>query len=241
MRRLMAAANWKMNGNRTLVKDFAGATWPQDKLDIVFGLPATLLPIAQQDGLNMLAGEDVSAHESGAHTGECSATMLEESGCSYCIIGHSERRSDHGENEELLMQKWRQLKNSGLKVIYCIGESQDAHDSEQTAQVLAAQLQPILDADLIDADTVIAYEPIWAIGSGKAATPAYAEQTHREIRRIIGAKNAKIASSLRILYGGSVKPNNAGELIAAENIDGFLVGGASLNVQSFTGIIEAML
>lgn len=241
MRKLMAAANWKMNGNGVLVKTFAEANWQYDGVDVVFGLPSVLLGGAHHAGLAVLAGQDVSAHESGAHTGEISAAMLKEAGCEYAIIGHSERRTDHGENEALLIEKWQQLKKAGLRVIYCIGESEAAHDAGNTAAVLAEQIEPILAADLIDGDTVIAYEPVWAIGTGKAATPEYAQQAHQEIRQIISKKDAKIADSLRILYGGSVKPDNAAALIAAEDIDGFLVGGASLDVLSFTRIIEAMV
>lgn len=240
-RKMMAAANWKMNGGRELVEAFAQVSWQREQIEAVFGLPATLLDCAQRAGLKKLAGQDVSAHASGAHTGECSATMLKESGCEYAIIGHSERREAYGEDEALLIEKWRQLKAAGLGVIYCIGESEAAHESGETASVLAAQIKPVLDANLIDEQTVIAYEPVWAIGTGKAATPEYAQQAHQEIRRIIAEKHAKISLSLRILYGGSVKANNAAALIAAEDIDGFLVGGASLDVQSFTGIIEAML
>ncbi|MBV7435019.1 triose-phosphate isomerase [Cardiobacteriaceae bacterium TAE3-ERU3] len=241
MRKVMAAANWKMNGNRELVQKFADENWQRDGVEVVFGLPATLLSLAHEKGLGKLAGQDVSAHESGAHTGELSAAMLKEAGCAYAIIGHSERRSDHGEDEALLIEKWRQLKAAGLGVIYCIGESESAHDNGETAAVLRAQLEPILEADLLDEHTVVAYEPVWAIGTGKAATPEYAQKAHQEIRQIVAEKHAKIANSLRVLYGGSVKPDNAAALIAAEDIDGFLVGGASLDTQSFTGIIEAML
>ncbi|UJF24125.1 triose-phosphate isomerase [Suttonella sp. R2A3] len=241
MRKLIAAANWKMNGDVALVDAFAAQNWPQnERIETVFGLPATLLSTAQAQGLAQLAGQDVSAHESGAHTGEISAAMLKAAGCTYAIIGHSERRSDHGEDEALLIEKWQQLKAQGLAVIYCIGESLAAHDAGETAETLRAQLQPIIEAGLIDEQTVIAYEPVWAIGTGKAATPEYAQNAHAEIRQILAEKHARIAPSLRILYGGSVKADNASGLIAAQDIDGFLVGGASLDVRSFLGIIEAM-
>lgn len=241
MRKLMAAANWKMNGNAALVAAFSAHTWPQNEhIETVFGLPATLLAGAHAHGLAQIAGQDVSAHEAGAHTGEISAAMLKAAGCAYGIIGHSERRSDHGEDEALLIDKWRQLKVQGLGVIYCIGESLAAHDAGETVQTLRAQLMPVIEAGLLDAQSVIAYEPVWAIGTGKAATPEYAQNAHAEIRQIISEKYAKIAHSLRILYGGSVKADNASGLIAGDDIDGFLVGGASLDVRSFSGIIEAM-
>ncbi|RKW19623.1 MAG: triosephosphate isomerase, partial [Cardiobacterium sp.] len=169
MRKPIAAANWKMNGDFALVEAFAKHAWPQGNVEKIFGLPAIYLAKAHEMGLAELAGEDVSAHASGAHTGEISATMLKEAGASYAIIGHSERRTDHGETETLLIEKWKQLKAQGLKVIYCIGESLQEYEAGQCDSALLRQLNPVLDAGLVDADTVIAYEPVWAIGTGKAA------------------------------------------------------------------------
>lgn len=239
-RKPMAAANWKMNGNRALVESFAKALWAEG-VERVFALPATLLPAAQAQGLSALAGQDVSAHENGAHTGEVSATLLKETGCTYAVIGHSERRTDFQEDEALLIKKWKQLQDQGITPIYCIGESLEEYDNGTTAESLVRQLQPILDADLLDENSVIAYEPVWAIGTGKAATAEYAQQVHAEIRTMLAKKSATIACSVRLLYGGSVKPDNAKALFAGADIDGFLVGGASLKVDDFQKIVEAMV
>ena len=166
--------------------------------------------------------------------------MLKEAGARYAIIGHSERRTDHGENEALLIEKWKQLKAQGLKVIYCIGESLQEYDAGQCDAAVLRQMNPVLEAGLVDADTVIAYEPVWAIGTGKAATAAYAQEVHGKIRALLRDKAAGVADKVRILYGGSVKPDNAAELFAGEDIDGFLVGGASLQADTFDKIVGAM-
>ena len=241
MRKPIAAANWKMNGDFALVEAFAKHAWPQGNVEKIFGLPAIYLAKAHEMGLAELAGEDVSAHASGAHTGEISATMLKEAGASYAIIGHSERRTDHGETETLLIEKWKQLKAQGLKVIYCIGESLQEYEAGQCESALLRQLNPVLDAGLVDADTVIAYEPVWAIGTGKAATADYAQQVHAKIRALLSERSAAVADKVRILYGGSVKPDNAAELFAGADIDGFLVGGASLQADVFDKIVGAMV
>jgi len=179
MRKPIAAANWKMNGDFALVEAFAKHAWPQGNVEKIFGLPAIYISKAHELGLEILAGEDVSAHASGAHTGEISAAMLKEAGARYAIIGHSERRTDHGENEALLIEKWKQLKAQGLKVIYCIGESLQEYDAGQCDAAVLRQMNPVLEAGLVDADTVIAYEPIWAIGTGKTATFEQAEELLR--------------------------------------------------------------
>ena len=220
VRQPMAAANWKMNGNRALVADFAKAHWA-DGVERVFALPASLLPIAEQHGLSALAGQDVSAHENGAHTGELSATLLKEAGCAYVVIGHSERRTDFHEDEALLVAKWKQIKAKDLTPIYCIGESLEEYEQGTTAQSLARQLEPILEADLLDEQSVIADEPVWAIGTGKAATAEYAQQVHEQIRKMLEKKSVTMAHSVRLLYGGSVKPDNAKALFAGADIDGF--------------------
>ena len=237
MRKAIVAANWKMNGDRALVQAFSEHNWQFATVDTVFGLPFTLLAGAH---FGTLAAQDVSAHASGAHTGEISASMLKEAGASYVILGHSERRTDHGESEALLLEKWRQAQAQGLKVIYCIGESLAEYEQQKTSEALHRQLQPLLATDLLSADDVIAYEPVWAIGTGKSATADYAQRVHAEIRQIIAAKNGNIAPSLRIVYGGSVKPENAGELFQGKDIDGFLVGGASLQADVFLKIIKAI-
>ncbi|SUO94523.1 triose-phosphate isomerase [Suttonella ornithocola] len=240
MRKPIAAANWKMNGSLALLQAFEQAKLGADSVQTIWGLPAVFLHQAHAAGLKDLAGEDVSAHEKGAYTGEISAEMLKEAGCRYCIIGHSERREMHGEDETLLQAKWEQLKAQGIIPVYCLGESEAEYDNGETQAAIERQLAPMLDAGLVDENTVIAYEPVWAIGTGKAATPEYAQKVHEQIRQMIAAKCANIADKVRILYGGSVKPENAGELIAKADIDGFLVGGASLQVDAFGKIIEAI-
>ncbi len=241
MRKPILAANWKMNGNIALVKRFAEYTWYHQSIEIIWGLPSLYLSIASELGLSQLAGQDVSAHESGAHTGEISAKMLKELGCQYVIIGHSERRTDFGEQESLLIQKWQQLKKQELNPIYCIGESLQEYNESTTDMAIARQLESVIAANLIDEHTVIAYEPVWAIGTGNTATPDYAQAVHAKIRHILSDKYANIAPLIRILYGGSVKANNAKDLYHKDDIDGFLVGGASLECEEFQGIIEAIL
>ena len=240
MRKPIAAANWKMNGDFALVEAFAKHAWPQGDVEKIFGLPAIYISKAHELGLEILAGEDVSAHASGAHTGEISAAMLKEAGANYAIIGHSERRTDHGETETLLIEKWKQLKAQEIKVIYCIGESLQEYDAGQCDAAVLRQMKPVLEAGLVDADTVIAYEPVWAIGTGKAATAAYAQEVHGKIRALLQEKASGVADKVRILYGGSVKPDNAAVLFAGADIDGFLVGGASLQADTFDKIIGAM-
>ncbi len=240
MRKKIAAANWKMNGDLSLLKAFAEAKLGTGSVETIYGLPSVFLHQAKAYGITELAGEDVSAEASGAFTGEISAAMLKEAGCTYCIIGHSERREGHGEDETLLKAKWEQLKSQGIVPLYCIGESEAEYDAGETQAAIDRQIIPMLDAGLIDETTVIAYEPVWAIGTGKAATPEYAQQVHDAIRKLIAKKYATIASEIRILYGGSVKPENAGELISQPDIDGFLVGGASLKTELFGKIIEAI-
>lgn len=240
MRKPIAAANWKMNGNFSLIKQFSQYNWPQTDVEKIFGLPFIYLNKAAELKLKELAAEDVSAHEAGAHTGEVSATMLKEVGVQYAIIGHSERRTDHHETESLLIEKWKQLKKQGIKVIYCIGESLAEYEAGQCEEAVLRQMMPVLDAGLVDDQTVIAYEPVWAIGTGKAATAEYAQEVHAKIRTLLHTKLSNTADDIRILYGGSVKPENAKELFAGKDIDGFLIGGASLETLAFSKIIEAM-
>ena len=241
MRKPMVAANWKMNGDPALIDAFAAAKWPKEGVEVVIAPPAVWLAAAKQAGLPGVSAQDVSAHESGAHTGEISASMLKALDCAYAIIGHSERREAYGENEALLIEKWQQLKAQGVGVIYCIGESFAEYENGQRGEAIRRQIEPIAKAGLLDEKSVIAYEPVWAIGTGKAATPEYAQSAHEDIRKIISENCVRIADQIRVLYGGSVKPDNAKDLAGQKDIDGFLVGGASLDVQSFTKIVEAFI
>jgi triosephosphate isomerase len=182
----------------------------------------------------------VSAQERGAFTGEVSAEMLLEFGCSYVIVGHSERRSYHAESDELVAQKAQRALASGLTPIVCFGETLEEREQGATDAVVSRQLAPVLDAMRTQlASMVIAYEPVWAIGTGKTATPDMAQQVHARLRAMLAERDAESAQQVRILYGGSMKPDNAKDLLAKPDIDGGLIGGASLNASDFLAIAHA--
>jgi triosephosphate isomerase len=182
----------------------------------------------------------VSAHERGAFTGEVSAEMLLDFGCSYVIVGHSERRSYHAESDEFIAQKAHRALASGLTPIVCVGETLKEREQGATDAVVARQLAPVLNVVGGQmASVVIAYEPVWAIGTGKTATPEMAQQVHARIRAILAERDAESAQQIRILYGGSMKPENAKDLLAMPDIDGGLIGGASLNASDFLAIAHA--
>ena len=180
-------------------------------------------------------------HASGAYTGEVSAAMLKEFGCRFVIVGHSERRAYHGESNELVAQKALSAVNADLVPIICVGETLAQREAGQTEQVVDAQMEAILAALPISAleRVVIAYEPVWAIGTGKTATPQMAQEVHAMLRRKLAAKDLNAAAKVRILYGGSMKPDNAKELLEMPDIDGGLIGGASLKAEDFLAIIRA--
>lgn len=236
-----------MNGNRVANAHLLA--------DIVAGLDgaaaacAVCAPapyLAQCDGA--LAGtsvawgaQDVSSHGNGAYTGEVSASMLAEFGCSYVIVGHSERRAYHGESNELVADKAQAVLDAGMTPIVCVGETLAQREAGQTAQVVAAQLDAVLTrvgADAV-ARLVLAYEPVWAIGTGQTATPEMAQEVHARLRAQLQAQNAVAADTVQILYGGSMKPDNAKELMAQPDIDGGLIGGAALKAADFLAIIHA--
>jgi len=184
--------------------------------------------------------QDMSAHESGAFTGEVSARMLQDFACRYVIIGHSERRAMHGETDALVAAKAVRALAAGLVPIVCVGETLAEREAGQTDAVVTQQLQPVLAAVGAQlADIVIAYEPVWAIGTGKTATPAMAQQVHELIRAQLAQANATAAVKVQILYGGSMKPDNAKELLAMPDIDGGLIGGAALKAADFLAIARA--
>jgi triosephosphate isomerase len=246
MRRTLIAGNWKMNGsfasNAGLLDGVrAGAAAVSGELAVC--VPAPYLAQVQ----SALAGspvrwgaQDVSAHERGAFTGEVSAEMLLEFGCSYVIVGHSERRSYHAESDELVAQKAQRALASGLTPIVCVGETLEEREQGATDAVVSRQLAPVLDAMRTQlASMVIAYEPVWAIGTGKTATPEMAQQVHARLRAMLAERDAESAQQVRILYGGSMKPDNAKDLLAKPDIDGGLIGGASLNASDFLAIAHA--
>jgi triosephosphate isomerase len=246
MRTPLIAGNWKMNGslaaNATLLAGLLGDREVMSvQLAVCVPAPYLAQVLSMLDGSPVRWGaQDVSAHERGAFTGEVSAEMLLEFGCSYVIVGHSERRSYHAESDELVAQKAHRALASGLTPIVCVGETLEEREQGATDAVVARQLAPVLDAMRTQlASMVIAYEPVWAIGTGKTATPEMAQQVHARIRAMLAEQHAESAQQVRILYGGSMKPDNAKDLLAKPDIDGGLIGGASLNASDFLAIAHA--
>lgn len=248
MRKPLVAGNWKMNGSRDsaadLLKSLVQGLEEGSSAEVLVCPPFVYLADAQR----ALRGSDVTlgaqslcAEEAGAFTGEISATMLQDFDCRYVIVGHSERRALYGEDDALVARKFMAALKSGLVPVLCVGETLDEREQNVTSDVIRRQMSTVLDAAGVDAfaNAVIAYEPVWAIGTGKTATPEQAQAVHAEIRDILRAENATIADSIRILYGGSVKASNAAELFAMPDIDGGLVGGASLDSEQFLAIIRA--
>jgi triosephosphate isomerase len=246
MRTPLIAGNWKMNGglasNATLLAGLLGDK-TELSAELAVCVPAPYLAQVQSalSGSPVRWGaQDVSAHEKGAFTGEVSANMLFEFGCSYVIVGHSERRSYHAESDELVAQKALRAVTTGLTPIVCVGETLEEREQGATDAVVARQLAPVLDAVGTQLTSmVIAYEPVWAIGTGKTATPDMAQQVHARIRALIAERDAEGAQQVRLLYGGSMKPDNAKDLLAMPDIDGGLIGGASLNASDFLAIANA--
>lgn len=247
MRQTILAGNWKLNGSRAfsaaLIGDLVKAL-PVVGIEVVILPPALylaeLIKTYAHSSLRFGA-QDISAHVSGAYTGEIAASMLVDIGAAYTLVGHSERRQYHHETNAEVAKKCVVALQAGLRPIVCVGESLQEREDGKTEQVISSQLAPVLqqvDPSLL-AQMVIAYEPVWAIGTGKTASPLQAQQVHAYIRNQIYRVDAKVAQCLSILYGGSVKPDNAAELFAQEDIDGGLVGGASLQARDFIAIGSA--
>jgi triosephosphate isomerase len=246
MRRRIVAGNWKLHGTRTfataLVGEIAAGAPGGVELLVLPPLPYLGDLIEDFEGAPLAFGaQDVSSNEQGAYTGEVSASMLVDVGARYGLCGHSERRQHHQESSELVARKFRAALSAGLRPILCMGERLEQRDAGQAEAVIAAQLQPVLDLVGVEgfADAVVAYEPVWAIGTGRTASPEQAQAVHAFIRRQIAGHDARIADSLPILYGGSVKPDNAGALFAQPDVDGGLIGGASLVAADFLAIARA--
>jgi triosephosphate isomerase len=244
-RRAIVAANWKMNGSLSLIKEMVSGlnnVELAENVDIVvcpsFPFLSAFTLSAEnehlQNGIN-LGAQNVSEHNSGAFTGEISTDMLKEVTVKYVIVGHSERRSLYKETSTQVAHKVKTVLNAGLTPILCIGESEAERTAEQTETVLASQLQPVIDEIGIEnfTDVVIAYEPVWAIGTGKTASPEMAQATHLFIRQFLANADKNIANKVPLLYGGSVNAANCEELFAQADIDGGLIGGASLKVDEF--------
>lgn len=247
--RPLIAGNWKMNGLKHSMAEFeamiVGAGAVIAKADLLVCPPATLLAIfAEKTGgilpadqkVLALGAQDCHPKASGAHTGDISAEMLADAGASYVIVGHSERRADHGETDALVRQKAEAAWRAGLTAIVCIGETRAQRDAEQTLHVCAGQLSGSLPDGATADNLVVAYEPVWAIGTGLTATAEDVKQVHQLIRDKLITRFKGEGAKIRILYGGSVKPSNAAELMAVANVNGALVGGASLKAADFLAI-----
>jgi triosephosphate isomerase (TIM) len=248
MRVRFVAGNWKMNGNlaanRALLDGLVAAIARIAGVKVAVCPPYPYLSQVQQtlSGTGIAWGaQDVSQHDKGAYTGEVSGAMLVDFGCRYVIVGHSERRTLFGGTNDIVAEKYSAALKAGLTPILCVGETLAQREEGTTEAVVAAQLQTVLQRSGIQsfAQAVIAYEPVWAIGTGKTASPEQAQSVHDFIRRYLAAKDAAIAENVQVLYGGSVKGSNAAELFAMPDIDGGLIGGASLEVQEFATICRA--
>ncbi|MGR3504185.1 triose-phosphate isomerase [Pseudaestuariivita sp.] len=243
MRRKIAAGNWKMNGlTASLTElDTLAARFPKPGCDVLICPPATLIaPAKARAGSIAIGGQDCHTGVSGAHTGDVSAEMLADIGASHVIVGHSERRDDHGESSELIEAKAEAAWRAGLTAVICIGESLAQREAGETLDVLTEQLAQSTPDGATAANTVIAYEPVWAIGTGKVPTLAQIGEVHDALRGQLEARFGAEGTGIRLLYGGSVKPSNAAEIFAVSNVDGALVGGASLKADDFGGIISAL-
>lgn len=249
MRRKLVAGNWKMNGNAEFAKDFSSSlrsklTGSSLACDVMIAPPVPYLCILSEalSGADVkLAAQNVAEYEEGAYTGEVSATMLNDLGCDAALVGHSERRSLYGESDERVAEKVARLLKSGISPILCVGESLEERESGDAKRVVGDQVAFVLKRFPIErlSSLVIAYEPVWAIGTGKTATPEQAQEMHAYIREVVARESEEFAQSVSILYGGSVNGANAKELFAQPDIDGGLVGGASLKVEDFYAICQS--
>ncbi|VAW51570.1 Triosephosphate isomerase [hydrothermal vent metagenome] len=248
MRQVMVAGNWKMNGSSESVKELiAGIKQGMDSVtntEVVVCPPAVYIPRvsgAANGSAIKVGSQNICDEDKGAFTGEISGNMLKDIGCEYAIIGHSERRALYGESDALVAKRFAAARRNSIKPIFCIGETLEERESGITNDVCARQIDAVLALEGVEslADCVIAYEPVWAIGTGKVATPEQAQEVHAFIRGKIAALNAEVAEGLQILYGGSMNPGNAKELIGQPDIDGGLIGGASLKADDFLAICQA--
>lgn len=245
-RRKLVAGNWKMHGTRTMAEALVGAVAAGRPADVEVAVfpPFPFLAGLHAVGLGGIAlgAQDLSEHAGeGAFTGEVSGAMLRDVGCAMVLVGHSERRQYHAESDAVVAAKFRAALEAGLTPVLCVGESLADREAGRTEAVVGAQLGAVLEAAGVDgfAGAVLAYEPVWAIGTGRTATPAQVDAVHAFLRSQLESADAKLARLTRILYGGSVKPGNAGELFACEHVDGGLIGGAALQAADFLAICQA--
>lgn len=247
-RRPLVAGNWKLNGSRAgnsaLISAVLAGLPAQSGTDVVVCPPFVYLAEISadiHDSVIQLGAQNIAAEDSGAFTGEVAASMLREVGCEFVIIGHSERRAFYSETDDLTAAKVAAALRCGLRPILCVGETLAERDAGKTLDVVRRQLEAVLAVAGIEAFDagLVAYEPVWAIGTGRTATPMQAQEVHAEIRATLARRNATIAAAVRVLYGGSVKASNARDLFAMADIDGGLIGGASLDAAEFLGICKA--
>lgn len=249
MRRPLVAGNWKMNGNSestvNLVNGIVDGRADVTNAEVLICPPYILIPRAA-DALNgrddiSLGAQDLDINDSGAFTGQISASMLVDAGCKYVLVGHSERRAIYGESDQDVAEKFKVAQNGGLIPVLCVGETLAEREAADTENVVARQIQAVIDVVGIDklADSVIAYEPVWAIGTGVTASPQQAQDVHKFIRQMLSTLNPAVAENMQILYGGSMNAGNADDLIGMQDIDGGLIGGASLQADSFLAICKA--
>jgi len=243
-RRKLAAGNWKMNGLcADLTEIDALAAEPMAGCDVLICPPATLIApmVARLKGTAIgVGGQDCHAAEKGAHTGDISAAMLADAGAGHVILGHSERRADHGETDSDIRAKTEAAWAAGLTAIICVGETAAERDDDKTLDVVGGQLGGSVPDGATGANTVIAYEPVWAIGTGKVPTSEQIAEVHGALRALLGVRFGAEGPAIRLLYGGSVKPGNAAEIFAVDDVDGALVGGASLQAADFGPIVAAL-
>ena len=248
MRRQMVAGNWKMHGsraaNQALLAELEMSLKPEWPIDIVVFPPYVYLSDAVrmlEDGRIAVGAQDVCAESGGAFTGQVCAAMLKGVGCRYAIVGHSERRRWYHEDDALVARKFAAVLGADLVPVLCVGETLEEREARQTEAVISRQLDAVIAMHGVGgfAQAILAYEPVWAIGTGRTASPAQAQEVHAFLRNRIDAQDAKIARHLRILYGGSVKAGNAAELFSMPDVDGGLVGGASLSADEFQQICAA--
>lgn len=244
----LVAGNWKMNGLKASAKEvkalsrLIAKSAKKAKCDVLICPPATLIPALKEAAKGSkiaIGGQDCHAKVSGAHTGDISAEMLKDAGASYVIVGHSERRADHAETSEMVRAKVEAAHRAGLVAIVCVGETDAQRDAGETLSLIRAQLAGSLPKGITAKNTVIAYEPVWAIGTGRTPTADDVAKVHAAIRSALKKRFKAEGEAMRLLYGGSVKASNAVELMGVPNVDGALVGGASLKAADFNGIIAA--
>ncbi|NKX46448.1 triose-phosphate isomerase [Roseicyclus persicicus] len=245
MPRKLAAGNWKMHGDGAALAEIDAlmAAHPSPGVGILVCPPATLIHrMATRIGGGPIAVGGQTCHPAaqGAHTGDISAAMLAEAGASHVIVGHSERRADHGETDAQVRAQAEAALAAGLSVIVCVGETEAERDADVTLEVVGGQLAGSVPDDARGATVTIAYEPVWAIGTGRVPTPAQIAEVHTAIRAHLADRFGLAGADMAILYGGSVKPGNAAEIFAVPNVDGALVGGASLKAADFSAIIAAL-